>query len=246
MRLIVAVDDTDNLETKGTGHLAARIIEGIEQNGWGRCSYITRHQLFVHPDVPYTSHNSAMVFTAEIGDEARVHDLVAYASAFLEQESAPGSDPGLCVAVEERLPSISDLVAYGRRAKQSVLTKDDAYRLARQLGVHLSEHGGTGGGVIGALAGVGLRLSGNDGRVRGRIEMGQAEGPASVGQICSNPRVDAVKTLDGSHPARDELVLIQEREKAVLLDGRSTLLVMPSGSEGARWRTCPKDIVRQY
>ena len=58
MNVLVAVDDTDNLGTKGTGHLAERIAQRIEANDWGRRSYITRHQLFVHPDVPYTSHGT--------------------------------------------------------------------------------------------------------------------------------------------------------------------------------------------
>ena len=47
----------------------------------------------------------------------------------------------------------------------------DAYLLAEQFPeLSLSEHGGTGDGVIGALAGVGLRLSGSDGRIKGKID----------------------------------------------------------------------------
>jgi len=55
----------------------------------------------------------------------------------------------------------------GRRATCSVLTKKEAYPLAEKLGIHLSEHGGTGDGVVGALAESGLRMTGNHCRFRG-------------------------------------------------------------------------------
>ena len=43
-----------------------------------------------------------------------------------------------------------------------------ASELAERNHVHLSEHGGSGQGVVGALAAVGLRLAGQDGRVKGK------------------------------------------------------------------------------
>lgn len=62
------------------------------------------------------------------------------------------------MVVEDEYLKAADLVDFGRRAKNEVLTKDLAYDLAVKLGVPLSEHGGTGDGVIGAVAGSGLRL----------------------------------------------------------------------------------------
>jgi len=250
MRVFVAVDDTDNLESVGTGHLTEFIAQAVEENGWGKRSYITRHQLFVHPDVPYTSHNSAMCFTADV-DPERLEALIAHASGFLEKERAEGSDPGLCLAVADRLESdeeIEAIVAFGRKAKEAVLKKDDAYELARRLGIHLSEHGGTGQGVIGALAGIGLRMSGNDGRIRGKLEIGNGKGAASVGEIRAHPGVDAVRSLDGWELGDEELVLLGEKVKAVLQDGKAILLVMPSGRhvDGPQWRTCTKDILKAY
>ena len=52
MRILVAIDDTDNLESRGTGEIASLIAEGVQQNGWGTASMVTRHQLLVHPDIP--------------------------------------------------------------------------------------------------------------------------------------------------------------------------------------------------
>ena len=61
-------------------------------------------------------------------------------------------------------------IDFGYRAKQVVLTKSNAYKLAKKLDIHLSEHGGSGQGVIGALAGVALRLTANDGRFWRKIK----------------------------------------------------------------------------
>jgi hypothetical protein len=205
MRVLVAIDDTDALGTRGTGHLAEDVAQAMERNGLGRRSFITRHQLLVHPDVPYTSHNSAMCFTAELWPGA-VEPLVALAGAMLERGRAPGSDPGLCVAAPEALERTEDLVAWGRAAKTTVLRKGDAYVLARRVGVHLSEHGGTGQGVVGALAGVGLRLSGMDGRVRGGLVIPSVDGTASAREIRAHPQVRAVLGLGGEVPRDDDRV----------------------------------------
>lgn len=64
------------------------------------------------------------------------------------------------------------LIEFGKMAKQAVTNKQAAYDLARETGIHLSEQGGTGDGVIGAIAGIGLRLSGNDGRYCGWYLLG--------------------------------------------------------------------------
>ena len=252
MRVFVCIDDTDNLESRGTGHLAALLSDELENRGWGKGHFITRHQLFVHPDVPYTSHNSAMCFSADL-ENAFLDTFIAHASEFLEKESAEGSDPGLCVAPIERLNDSLRIIDFGFKAKKSVLTKSQAYCLARQLGIHLSEHGGTGGGVIGALAGVGLRLSGNDGRVRGKIRIENANGTTRVRDIRSQTLVESVRALPcrvlpGKFIKDNDLVQLGEKVKAVFLDDSPVLLVAPmeTGVDGANWRTCTKQELSVY
>lgn len=56
----------------------------------------------IHPDVPYTSHNSSMCFEAELGEEY-LNELISFASHFLLTETAAGSDPGLCIAVANKI-----------------------------------------------------------------------------------------------------------------------------------------------
>lgn len=246
MNILISIDDTDNANTLGTGHLAAKFARLIETRGWGKPSFITRHQLYVHPEIPYTSHNSAMCFSAVIDPECR-DALIEEATRLIVQESAPGSDPGLCVVPVASVSDTSALVSFGQAAKGSVLTKSDAYDLAQQLGIHLSEHGGTGQGVIGALAGAGLRLGGNDGRVRG----GQMPPPGvtrlTVRTLLTLPEVDAVQTRDGAPLPDDAEVQLGDKIKTVMIGGRSTLLVTPEVADGDQaWRICGKQELRCY
>ncbi len=247
MKVFVSIDDTDNLESIGTGHLAAGLIGRIEENGWGTCSFITRHQLFVHPDVPYTSHNSTMCFQAEMRD-CSLTALIDYAAGYLRQHSASGSDPGLCVADSEVLGLSPKILDFGGRAKKQVLTKEEAYLLAADLGIHLSEHGGTGMGVIGALAGVGLRLGGNDGRIRGKLQLENQDNIAEVARVCSCPEVYSVQSLAGQLLGAGDRIFLGEKVKTVFLDHKPVLLVAPleTPSELTCWRTCTKEELRCY
>ena len=59
-RLLVGIDDTDNLESRGTGFRAREFGRQLMEEGLASVRGISRHQLYVHPDIPYTSHNSAL------------------------------------------------------------------------------------------------------------------------------------------------------------------------------------------
>lgn len=169
---LICIDDTDDIGTKGTGEIAEEIAnllcDSTNQQPW-----VTRHQLFVHPDIPYTSHNSAMCFRLET--QAQFEQIKQVAVKHLVEQSAPASDPGLAILDLDTEFDSNALIEFGLLAKKEVITKPQAYELADKLGISLSEHGGTGQGVIGALAGLGLRLYGQDGRVKGQVDLGQEE-----------------------------------------------------------------------
>jgi len=254
MRILVSIDDTDTMkvdgvEVRGTGELASLIRQAVEDRGWGSCEPVTRHQLLIHPDIPYTSHNSAMCFQAEI-DAVCLDEIVAFACEFLARESAPDADPGLCVAVVDRLSRPGWLIAFGYMAKNYVLNKEEAYDLAEMLGIHLSEHGGTGQGVIGALAGAGLRLSGNDGRFKGKIKINTDKGIVSVGEIRATGKVDLVKSLEeGIILSDDELVVLGDTLKAVLLEGKAVFPVFPvqqDDPDRPKWQSYSKSQLKDF
>ncbi|MCG9968822.1 hypothetical protein L9W92_12315 [Pelotomaculum terephthalicicum JT] len=244
MKIYVGIDDTDSIEQGATGETAKQIIRIIEERRWGNCQGLTRHQLLLHPDIAYTSHNSSMCFTAEI-ETASLEPLIEAAAGCLERDSAPGSDPGLCVAAEEQLRDVESLIAYGYETKKRIITKGEAYELAGKLGVHLSEHGGAGIGVIGALAGVGLRMTNNDGRFQGRLELKVPGAIINVTEILCSNLVERVQSVDGYVLNKNEEVRLGHKLKTVLLGGKRTLLVYRR--EGALvWKTCTNAHLEHY
>jgi hypothetical protein len=246
MKILVCIDDTDNLESRGTGELATELAAELENRAWGHSRFVTRHQLLVHPDVPYTSHNSSMCFEADVLPNC-LSRFISHAGQYLEREGAPGSDPGLCVTVVERLADPQTLITFGQRAKKEILTISQTYDLAQKLGVHLSEHGGTGQGVIGAMAGVGLRLSGNDGRLKGWLKIHSDNGLVRVADILAQVPVGGVRTMDGEVLGPDEVIAIYEKPKAVMLHGATYLMVSAlDGGDGVRWRTTPRQHLRRF
>lgn len=248
VKILMCIDDTDQLDTPGTGHLAEAICQEIAQKGLGTCSAISRHQLYVHKDIPYTSHNSAMCFEADI-QHGELMSVVELGGNFLRNKSACGSDPGLCVVQLSRNLNREELTDFGSRAKRSVLTKTDAYELAKRLDIHLSEHGGTGQGVVGALAGIGLRLGGDDGRFRGWYHLGRMGECISVEELKSFSFIDAVKSETGETLPDDASVFFGgDQQKTVLQDAKQVMLVQQTGngSDRTKWTTLTKQQVKQY
>lgn len=248
MKIYLCIDDTDNIESKGTGAIAGEIASLIESMGWGSCQSITRHQLLVHPDVPYTSHNSSMCFTADIGSDD-LDAVIKGAVKILDNESAEGSDPGLCVFIPEQLPQLKqqEIILFGKRAKQEVLSKKDAYDLAHSLSIHLSEHGGTGQGVIGALAGIGLRLTGNDGRFKGNHKLKSENKIVLVKEILENTTIELVRTQEGLVLHETEEIVLGEKLKSVFLNHKSVLLVESVKINGSyQWQPCLGSTLKQY
>lgn len=242
IRVYVGIDDTDNIEAGATGQTANQLRKMIEENGWGTCEAVTRHQLLLHPDIPYTSHNSAMCFAAEIEPEF-LDTLIKQAGNFLEKSSASGSDPGLCVVVSERLAEPEKLITFGYEAKTRIVTKEEAIQLAGELNIHLSEHGGDGQGIIGALAGTGLRMTGSDGRFQGRTELQPDDGKISVENIKAQSDIEIVQTMAGHILDEDETVITGEKIKTVLLEGKKVLLVY---QEDGCWHTCQTHQLKGY
>ena len=246
-QLLISIDDTDNLESPGSGTLAEHLAAALTQAGLARCGAISRHQLFVDDAIPYTSGNSAMCFPVEklAGDNDAI---ISFSQHFLQSQAAIGSDPGLCVVSDDARLKRQPLIAFGHSAKQSILTKEEAYRLAVEMDIHLSEHGGSGGGVIGALAAIGLRLTGNDGRIRGWQELGAAGTHTTAGELCRHPDVDAVFNEDGQRlNDHDQVVFSEDQVKTILLHGLRVAPVRRTGHHSsAPWITLTRKQMKRY
>lgn len=160
MDLFVGIDDTDSLESRGTGRLARGIAAELARTYaiYG----VTRHQLFVHPDIPYTSHNSSAVIHVRGCGAGDAKKIFRTAKALMLDDFVEGSDPGLAVSTAAQITA--GITAFGLDAKKTIVTKKRALDVATAIGILAEELGGTGGGIIGAIAGIGLASMGSDGR----------------------------------------------------------------------------------
>ena len=150
MKVLIGLDDTDNKESRGTGHLARQIAASLSESG--AILGVTRHQLLVDPRVPYTSHNSSAAIHLEANGGIDLSVLFDRVRRFMLADFQPCSDPGLCVAAGD-VPAA--IVEFGRRAQNEVVAQSQARELASAVGLRLQGLGGSEDGVIGALAAVG-------------------------------------------------------------------------------------------
>jgi hypothetical protein len=242
----VAFDDTDTIDAdRGTGKVGRWFADELPP-GWTMWG-VVRQQLLVHPDVPYTSHNSAAVCVLERepgGGEsspspAELADIVSRAAAHLERHWMEGSDPGLCVAAGDS-GALPALIALGRRAAIEVVTQAEA-RLAA-AGAHLSGHGGTQDGIIGAAAGVGLTAHGWSGRlIDYRVPLRELPDPIAVRDLDALEIAVLAVDRDGPVPAPSDLVRHDDWLRPRLWAGVPVVPVQRDGA-GAWFAVGPRTI----
>jgi hypothetical protein len=243
MRVFIGIDDTDNLESRGTGHRARTLGQLLDERGLVRLTGVTRHQLLVSPEIPYTSHNSSACLAAE-STANDLQPLIAVSRDFLLSDSAEGSDVGLCVACADQ---VSEKVRdFGRRAKVEVLKMRDALDLAAAEGIYLEGLTGTHGGVIGSMAGVGLCSAGSDGRYLWLKGIREITGNLSVAQVKLQTGVEEVRTLSGHSLPDNEIVLLGEWNRPVPLAGKAVLYVEEEKDHGSNgWRLLDKQTIKR-
>ncbi len=166
MRIFIGMDDTDAKDSEyGTGKVA-RWLEDSLPSGcslWG----VVRQQLLVDDRIPYTSHNSSACVVVDAKDASLFDHIITIAAGHIEKLAVPGSDPGLCVCADNN-GNLSDIITFSQDCTREVVSQAQAMKAAHDA--HLSAHGGTGDGIIGAAAAVGLTALGQCGRF---IEFGR-------------------------------------------------------------------------
>jgi hypothetical protein len=161
MRTYIGFDDTDVLNSdRGTGKLARWFEEKLPEGCrlWG----VLRQQLPKIEGIPFTSNNSSACVVVDSDGGDIDDELIKRAVDHIQALYIEGSDPGLCVMNQDNGPAISSLMDFGRLCCSRMVSQKEAMTAARSA--HLSGHGGTNDGIIGAAAGIGLTLSGWSGR----------------------------------------------------------------------------------
>lgn len=226
MTVYIAIDDTDMPDTPGTGKLAREIVERLKE-GYDIAG-ITRHQFFVHPDIPYTSHNSGAVIHLSNVPESDLSSLFEEVKHLVCARHAEGSDPGVCIARHDQVsPSV---MVFGRDAKRTVLTCNQAINLAKNSGILLEGLAGTEDGIIGALAGVGLAASGCDGRYLQLGTIRNLFGQATVQEI-KNAGIPSILSVDGRE-ITDGMIYFRKFPQPIRMNRGPVLLVI---EEEGRW-----------
>jgi tRNA(Ile2) C34 agmatinyltransferase TiaS len=228
--IYIGIDDTDNLDSRGTGHLARQIADQLTPDF--SLLGVTRHQLLIDPRIRYTAKNSCAAICLDGTSEVDISILLERVAKMIAAEFVSGSDPGLCVATAA---TSAEMTSFGQRAQREILSQAEAFRLAEQHGALLQALGGDGSGVIGALAAVGLAASGDDGRyvLVGRSR--QVSGLLEVNQILE-AGILAVQTLDGQ-PVQSGLVLADKLRPA----RRSAQAVLYVEWAGDHWQPLKLD-----
>lgn len=228
--IYVGLDDTDMPDTPGTNQLARVLIRHVADRY--RCGRLLRHQLFFDPRVPYTSKNgsASLVLEPRTGEPGDLSPLIEALRTRMLEWYVPGSDPGLCVTTT--VPA--EVTAFGQRCQQELVTREDAEQLAEAHGVYLEGLGGTRGGMIGALAAVGLAAAWNDGRV---VVLGDwpddLSGPQPVAVVES--RGIAVIEEATGNPVRTGVVDVGKHLRPNVRQGRVVLFVQAVAGRPEEW-----------
>jgi len=217
--ILVGIDDTDILNSRGTGRLAREIAGQLSPQY--TVSGITRHQLFQHPSIPSTSHNSCAVIHLQNGAHPDISSTFSIIREMVLGDFIEGRDPGLAVARSDCVAN--HVIEFGQSAKRELVSQDEARSIARQSSVMLEGLGGTEDGVIGALAGIGLAASGNDGRYVLYRTLRDYRGLHSVESLL-RAGIDQICTPRGA-AVTDGFVQIAKFPKPALINGRTVLFV---------------------
>jgi hypothetical protein len=238
MFFLIGIDDTDSPTTEGTGRHACRLGELITERRQGRLVSITRHQLLRHPDIYYTTSNSAVCLLVDAATESR-RDLELTCREFLRRYSAPASDPGFALAAWQDVSP--EVINWGKQAKHLRHDRSDAIELAKSNRISCVGFHGTGVGVIGALAAIGLYFSGEDGRFIYLPGLDKLKGTLTLPTIKSTCHLARVENQRGRSPLERDLIDLGTSPTPILRGGKPVLLVeaTPRG-DPQQWRvfTC--------
>ena len=245
-RILIGIDDTDIIGSRGTGFLSRQLAAELEKNKLGIISGITRHQLLIHPDIPYTSQNSSACLMIQSNE---VEAIKEFAANYLKKNCPKGSDAGLCILPNEII--LDDIIDFGLSAKTRVLKMKDAYQLAEKNGIYLEGFLGSKQGIIGALAAIGLRISGNDGRfiwLKGVKELRELKPEIFLAsELKRLLSLDSIGTFEDIQANDNERILGSDWIRPVIKDNKTILIVEKSKNNiNYEWEVASKDFIRKH
>lgn len=243
MRFLIGLDDTDSPKNSSTGLLARQLGFKLQEAGLGTLEAITRHQLFSSQQVPCTTRNSAICLSFEADPERR-SELEMVCRSFILREYCPGANTGFALASWSQVTA--EVYTWARTVKSRVVNRQEALITARAAGISIAGLIGSGAGVIGALAAIGLRYRGDDGRFIWLPGIEELIGVYSYSELMNLVPFDRIENLRGRSPKPEEKIHLGEQFQAALREGRCVLLVEEVHVEqGYEWHTIELEKVRK-
>jgi len=220
---LLGIDDTDALDTLQTADLAFNLGMHLEEQGLAKMVHLSCHHLYCDglPDENTTNNTASCLALEAHAGRQRELDLVC--REVLLRESAPGSNAGYVLASWQQFDQ--EIIFWGKSAKTKPLKRQDALQIARRCGLGVAGILGSGIGVIGALAAVGLRFDGNDGWIHWMPGQDDLMGIYTQVQLSQFIHFDRIESQRHSHPALDDRILFDKPVKPLLVDGKVLLPV---------------------
>lgn len=226
MYFLLGIDDTDSPNpgeaSQNTAKLALTLGQKLESLALARLLNISCHQLFQHPSIQYTNSNITCCLLLD-SDSQKLREIDLTTRLTLRTESTANANPGYALAPWNQFDP--EVVAWGKTAKTASLERMDAITLARRSGIGIAGIAGSGAGVIGALAAVGLRYDGNDGYIAWMPGLDKLSGIHTQIEINQYIHLESIENEHHKRPALDDRIQFTDNAKPVLKNGRIVLQV---------------------
>ena len=241
MIVLLGVDDTDNPTSRGTGYQARHLGKALGHEELAEVLAVTRHQLLLDPQIDYTSRNSSACLVLE-ASEGSIPSIRALTRTVLRSHCAADSNAGVCIAPASTIDSA--IQEFGNAAKLRLLTLEETLELAEEQSIFLESLVGTGSGIIGALAAVGLHRYGSDGRFIWLPGLRELSGTYTVQELMELLHVE-ITTISGEALPIGAEISIGDWIRPVLREGRAILLADKEKQNGQiEWRLVDKPTVK--
>jgi hypothetical protein len=199
---------------------------------------VSTHPLIPAIEIPGSSLNQAYCLTLE-GEPQSLREIDMESRVYLMRHSAAGSNPGFALAARSQVNE--RILNWGKACQSLTLERREALDLSRSQGITAAGFNGSGAGVIGALAAVGLRFSGFDGWVTWLPGLPELKGVMTFSDVLLVSTFDYVKSLRGKTPDFRDRIHLGDHVVPILYEGRTVLLLAPA-PRSADWEWTALDI----
>lgn len=229
MYFLLGIDDTDSPPageatnaTQDTAALALSLGQKLDSLGLARLLNVSCHQLFLHPTIAYTTSNTACCLLLD-SDAQKIREIDMTTRITLRSQSAAKANPGYALAAWNQFDP--EVVAWGKNAQFVELQRMDAINLAKRCGIGAAGISGSGAGVIGALAAIGLRYEGNDGVIYWMPGLDKLHGVHTSIETNQFIQFASIESENLKHPALDDRIHFSANKNPILKGGRIVLQV---------------------